>query len=114
MRLATRLVLLIVLSAGTAPAQTPKVKATVVPPHVLTTVMPVYPPEAKKAGIRGAVVLKAYVSENGNVYEVTAVSGPPELTQAAIDAVSQWHYAPAMLNGFPNEASTTVTVNFNP
>jgi protein TonB len=36
----------------------------------------------------------------------------PDLAKAAVDAVKQWRYQPAQLNGEPVEAVTTVTVNF--
>lgn len=96
-----------------APAQTPHFHAVVVPPRLLTMVQPAYPRDAKKHHISGAVVLKASILKDGTVHNITVISGPPELTQAAVDAASQWRYSPATLNGMPNEAQTTITVNFD-
>ncbi len=74
---------------------------------------PVYPPEAKTAGIQGAVVLHAVISQEGNVETLTVVSGPTALQVSAMDAVRQWKYKPYLLNGKPVEVATTVTVNFS-
>jgi protein TonB len=36
----------------------------------------------------------------------------PRLAQAALDAVKQWVYQPALLNGEPIETLTTITLDF--
>jgi protein TonB len=36
----------------------------------------------------------------------------PQLARAAVEAVSQWRYAPTLLNGEPIEIDTTISVNF--
>lgn len=74
---------------------------------------PVYPQAAKDAHISGTVVLAAVIDTKGNVENLSVVSGPPELTAAAIDAVKQWTYRVYQLNGQPARVSTTVTVNFH-
>jgi protein TonB len=40
------------------------------------------------------------------------LSGHPLLTQAAIDAVRQWKYAPTILDGEPVPVTALVTVSF--
>ncbi len=60
---------------------------------------PVYPEQAKAAGISGTVSLHALISEDGSVQQVEFVSGPDTLRQAAVDAVKQWRYQPML---FPN------------
>ena len=42
-----------------------------------------------------------------------ASSGPPMLTQSALEAVRTWRYKPYQLNGDPVEVETTVNVVFN-
>jgi protein TonB len=79
----------------------------------LTKVNPVYPPEAKANGVSGTVVLMAVIGKDGAVKSLNAVSGPPVLAAAAMDAVRQWTYKPYLLNGNPVEVDTTITVNFN-
>jgi TonB family protein len=76
-------------------------------------VQPVYPPDAKAAGIQGAVVLDAIIGEDGKIQSLNVLSGPPELTKSAIDAVSQWVYKPYLLNGEPTAVETTITVNYS-
>jgi peptidyl-prolyl cis-trans isomerase A (cyclophilin A) len=73
---------------------------------------PVYPPDAKKAGISGTVVLRAVIGSGGRVKNVTVISGPQLLQQAAIDAVKTWVYRPYLLNGQPVEVKTTINVIF--
>ena len=74
---------------------------------------PVYPEDAKKAGIEGAVVLKAIISKNGTVDNLQVVSGPEELRESALDAVREWRYKPYLLNGESTAVETTVTVTYS-
>ena len=71
------------------------------------------PPDARAAGISGSVVLQARIGKDGVVQILSAISGPPELQAAAIDAVKQWVYRPYLLNGAPVEVNTTITVNYH-
>ena len=79
---------------------------------MLSKVAPVYPAEAKAAGVQGAVVLRALISTTGDVENLQVISGPKELQGSAIDAVRQWKYKPYLLNGEPTEVETTITVNY--
>ena len=49
----------------------------------------------------------------GDVTEVKALSGPPILRQAAMDAIRQWKYDPARLNGQAVSMRLTLTVRFH-
>jgi TonB family protein len=100
-------------TTGRAPDGTLKVPANVMASQVISKVVPVYPAEAKQAGIEGAVVLHAVIGTNGTVENLTVVSGPEELQHSALDAVSQWLYKPYLLNGDPVEVETTITVNYS-
>jgi len=73
---------------------------------------PSYPLEAKLVRLEGTVVLHAVIDRTGEVSEVNALSGPPLLESAALDAVKQWKYKPYLLNGEPVEIQTQITVNF--
>jgi TonB family protein len=75
-------------------------------------VNPVYPPDAKAAGIQGTVKLDAVIGKDGQISSLKLVSGPPELTKAAWEAVKQWTYKPYLLNGDPTAVETTITVTF--
>jgi len=100
------------LTSPASPSKRIKVAGNVMQAKQLTTVAPVYPPEAKATGISGAVLMRALISEEGKVEQVELVSGPSALTAAALDAVRQWRYKPTEINGTPVEVETTVTVIF--
>jgi TonB family protein len=53
-----------------------------------------YPEEALKKNIEGKVTLRITVNANGRVSDAKALSGPPELFQAALDCVKQWEFEP--------------------
>lgn len=74
---------------------------------------PQYPQMAKIAHVQGDVVLQATISKGGAIENLRAVSGPPMLVQAAVDAVKEWKYRPYYLNGEPVEVETTITVKFH-
>jgi len=75
-------------------------------------VEPVYPPDAKAARLQGSVVLDAVIGKDGIIENLKVVSGPPELTRSAVDAVRQWTYKPYLLNGDPVAVETTITVTY--
>jgi TonB family protein len=79
---------------------------------LLHKVQPVYPPEARQAGIQGKVLLRARISKEGRIVDLQLISGPKELAQAAIGAVQQWRYRPYLLMGNPVEVDTEIVVNF--
>ena len=95
-----------------AAPQKVRVSSGVVAGNKISGPNPVYPAIAKTARIQGQVVLQAEISKGGTIQNLRAVSGPPMLYQAAIDAVRQWRYKPYILNGEPVEVETTIQVNF--
>lgn len=79
---------------------------------LLHKVEPIYPDDARRNHIQGTVVLHAVIDRNGRISNLKAISGPKELTAAAIGAVEQWRYRPYLLQGEPVEVQTEITVNF--
>jgi protein TonB len=75
-------------------------------------VAPIYPPNAMRMRVEGAVELQATVSKDGAITHIKVLSGNPQLQKAATDAVKQWKYKPYLLNGEPVEIQTQITVNF--
>jgi TonB family protein len=71
-----------------------------------------YPLEAKIVRLEGTVVLQTVIDKTGEVSSVYALSGPPLLESAAVEAVKQWQYRPFSMNGQPVEVETTVEVVF--
>jgi TonB family protein len=88
-------------------------KQDVKPPELIKKVDPVYPAEARKAGIEGAVTLEAATDKFGRVESVKVLKSVPELDQAAIDAVKQWVYEPMVIDGKPHGVVFTVTCRFS-
>lgn len=83
------------------------------PPRKVVDQRPVYPQEAKDAGLTGLVVMEAIIDAEGNVTDLTVVRSAGELLdRAATDAVSGWKYEPTLLNGVPTPVVCTMTVNF--
>jgi TonB family protein len=79
---------------------------------IVRKVQPAYPPEARAARIQGTVVLKALISQAGDVESLELVSGHPLLVPAAMEAVKQWKYKPYLLNGKAVAVETQIQVNF--
>jgi len=83
------------------------------PPLLLKKVDPVYPPEAKKSGSKGFVVLNVRTDGQGNVKDVMVIKSSDEIfNQAAMDAVRQWKYEPYLENGQPKELVFSVFLRF--
>ncbi len=76
-------------------------------------IAPTYPPTALRLGVEGTVELSATISKNGDISQIKVLSGDPQLTKAATDAVKQWKYRPYLLNGEPVEIQTQVSIIFN-
>jgi periplasmic protein TonB len=79
---------------------------------LISKVQPIYPEDARKAGIQGRVILKAEIDKDGNVEDLATISGDSALAPAAIEAVKQWKYKPYLLKGEPIGVETEVIVNF--
>lgn len=73
---------------------------------------PVYPVLARTAGAQGVVIIEATIDIDGSVVATRVLRSIPLLDAAAFDAVRQWKYTPARLNGEPVAVVVTVTVNF--
>jgi TonB family protein len=82
-------------------------------PETITRVPPQYPPAARTAGIEGVVQLRALVVENGSVGDVRVVKGVPGLDDAAMTAVRQWQFKPALTKGKPVAVWVAVPVRFS-
>ncbi len=73
---------------------------------------PIYPAEARRQRVEGAVLLDALVGEDGNVHEVQVTSGPALLAKAAAQAVKRWRFQPFELNGRPVAMHNQITIQF--
>lgn len=67
-------------------------------PKIRREVRAKYPPDAKKAGITGAVVLEILIDQKGAVRDTRLISGPGAgLNEAAMDAIKQFEFSPAQI-----------------
>jgi TonB family protein len=80
--------------------------------RLVNPIAPDYPDVARLAGIDGDVTLRIFVARDGSIRGITPISGPPVLARAAIRAVEQWRYAPAIVDGRPVDVVTTVRLAF--
>jgi protein TonB len=82
------------------------------PPALVYEVKPVYPPDLRELKVEGSVMTEVIVDTVGNVYEARVVAAVPGLEQAALDAVKQWRFQPALLNGEPVAVLCNVEFTF--
>ena len=101
----------------------PKIKisnAKIVPAKLIKKVKPVYPSDAAAQHITGTVRVYYVIGGDGAVYNAHALSGEglsedPSLRKAAEDAVLQWRYQPATIDGKPVQTNAvTVDLKFAP
>ena len=109
--------------ARTAPrARKPVVQRVHIDPEVqakslVYKVLPETPPSAQAANASGVVVLHVVIGTDGKTHELSYISGPLALAQAAIDAVKWWQYRINVVSLEPYEAQevdTTISVLFPP
>jgi TonB family protein len=82
-------------------------------PVLINRVEPIYPEEARRARIMGIVIVQAIITRDGVVKNVEVLKPLPYgLDQAAVDAVKQWTFKPATLDGKPVDVIFNLTVNF--
>lgn len=75
---------------------------------------PEYPPRCLRMGIEGVVRVRVLVGEDGLPQEMTVArsSGDSGLDAAAMDAVKEWVFEPAMRNGLPVRGWAVVPIEF--
>lgn len=81
-------------------------------PAVVMRVAPEYPSLARDAGVEGTVVLWALVGLDGNVEDVRVHKSIPMLDGAALEAVQQWRFTPALANKHAVRVWVAVPVRF--
>jgi TonB family protein len=99
-------------SAPAAKTRSVKIASGTASGLLVKKIPPSYPLAAKLVRLEGTVVVRAVIEKTGDVAEVYALSGPPILESAAVDAVKQWQYRPYVQNGQPVDVETTIEVVF--
>ena len=106
-------------SAGAASAATDSTKALdllqLQKPALfaLTKSQPLYPDQAREAGVDGTVIVSALVDPQGRVRDAKVVKSIPMLDAAALAAVRQWQFTPYLDGGQAVWAWTRVPVRFS-
>jgi len=80
-----------------------------------TKVEPEFPDMARRVRMQGLVILQVVVRKDGTVGDIKVLKVPAAnlgFSDAAVAAVGQWRYRPAMQNGRPVDVFMTVRVNF--
>jgi len=91
-----------------------RVEGDVLAPKRVFAPQPEYPEEARLGRVQGVVILETIIDTLGAVTNVKVLKGLPSgLTEAAVKAVSDWRFNPAMLNGEPVAVYYLVTVSFS-
>ncbi|MCL4182379.1 MAG: energy transducer TonB [Burkholderiaceae bacterium] len=71
-------------------------------PRLITGYAPVYPPALRSAGITGQATIVFTIDEQGSVIDPRVESATAtEFSDASIQALRTWRFAPAALNGKP-------------
>ena len=84
------------------------------PVQVLKKVQPVYPTIAKVRRLAGTATVQFTVGKDGKVSNLQYISGLPVFQDAAFEAVKQWQFKAARLNGQPIEQTMQAQMKFGP
>lgn len=74
----------------------------------------VYPKKARDAGVKGSVMMRFTIDENGKLIDPEVVSGPkhPALKRAAVEALTATQWLPALKNGVPIAGTMEMGIGF--
>lgn len=82
-------------------------------PEAITRVQPIYPDRARESGVDGTVMIQVLVVEDGTVADARITKSIPPLDDAAVAAVRQWRFRPAMAKGQPVAVWVAVPMKFS-
>ena len=72
-----------------------------------------YPPQAKKNGFEGDVVLRLLIDADGSIAKVEVITDPGQgLGPAASQAVRELRFSPAKVNGIAVATTVPFTIHF--
>jgi TonB family protein len=83
------------------------------PPRRLSSPQPQYTEAARKARVQGVVIVQVIIEKTGEIRCAKPLVGLPlGLTEATLDAVSEWKFEPARFKGEPVSVFYNFTTNF--
>jgi TonB family protein len=96
-------------------------------PKLISAPSPIYPPEAKDAGIGGRITVRVVVDALGAVLDVDSPTGPAQicdsglndprlvaLRESVVEALKNAKFEPAMKNGRPVKSVVYISSTFDP
>ena len=81
-------------------------------PVLTRSMTPAYPEVAMRAGLEGDVFVAFTVGAEGSVRDVRVLRGPDIFRKAAVEAVSQFLFEPAVQNDRPVAVKMTMPIRF--
>ena len=81
-------------------------------PEAITKVSPEYPDIARQANVDGTVLMQVLVGKDGKVKDAKVVKSVAMLDAAALTAVRQWIFKPALSNNKPVAVWVAVPMRF--
>jgi TonB family protein len=84
------------------------------PVQALKKVTAIYPAIARSRRLSGTVTVIATITVDGKATDLKFVGGPPVFRDAAFEAVRQWLFKPAKLNGLPIKQDEQIKIYFAP
>lgn len=102
------------VTSDSNPQPAAKVSGGIVNGRALNKIKPAYPAAAREAAASGTVEVRIVFDETGKVIWAKAISGHPELRQAAEDAAWQTRFSPTILSGEAVRTSGILIYNFVP
>lgn len=100
--------------ANPAPAAVAAPTSRLLPAQLMHRVAPAYPELARRMQASGNVVLSATITRDGKVGDVRWVKGNALFRDSSVNAVKQWRYKPATLNGEAVESDLEIVLQFKP
>ncbi|HEX2861107.1 MAG TPA: TonB family protein, partial [Lacunisphaera sp.] len=83
-------------------------------PEIYRVVKPIYPQALRFTETRGKVLLEFVIDQTGRVKEAKAVESPhPLFTERALEAVAQWRFHPARVDGRPVNTKARQLMEFS-
>ena len=101
-----------VVAVDTNPAPKAKVSGGILNGKALNLVKPTYPAAGRASGASGKVEVQIVFDETGKVIWARAISGHPDLRQAAEDAAWRTTFSPLKLSGQPVTVGGVLVYNF--
>src|SRR5688572_28990125 len=91
----------------------------VTPPVTIKRVEPTFPRHLHSRGLQGVVIIQIVITDSGRVCAARVEktfegSIGSEIAASALEAVKQWQFRPAKLNGKPRACGYTLTVRVHP